>query len=66
VQGRLRKVHIVSYTCEQCGVTHTCEAGMHSEGMCSKCGSPMRIQDLFSDRRIVSLPVHEDRRVEAA
>jgi hypothetical protein len=59
-------VHIVSYTCEQCGTTHSCEAGLHCEGICTKCGSLMRIEDLFSDRRIVSLPVRVERRAEAA
>jgi len=61
-----RKVHIVSYTCEQCGATQTCEAGVSSDGMCTSCGSPMRIEDLFSDRRIVTMPVAQDRRDEAA
>jgi transcription initiation factor IIE alpha subunit len=60
------KVHIVSYTCEQCGATQTAEAGIHSDGMCPACGSPMRIEDLFSDRRIASLPVDQDRREHAA
>ena len=27
------KVHIVNYTCEQCGVTQTTEAGVHSDGL---------------------------------
>jgi transcription initiation factor IIE alpha subunit len=66
VPGRFGKVHIVRYTCEQCGAEHTCEAGIHSEGMCGECGSPMRIEDLFTDRRVVSLPVSVDRRDEAA
>jgi hypothetical protein len=30
--------------------------------MCAICGSPMRIDELFSDRRIVSLPVARERR----
>jgi hypothetical protein len=34
--------------------------------MCPACGSPMRIEDLFSDRRIASLPVDQDRREHAA
>jgi hypothetical protein len=57
-----RKVHIVSYTCEHCGAVHTCQAGFHSDGMCASCGFPMRIEDLFSDRRIATLPVMFDRR----
>jgi hypothetical protein len=56
-------VQIVSYTCEFCGAHHSCEAGVQSHGMCSVCGSPMLIEDLFTDRRFVSLPVHIDRRV---
>jgi DNA-directed RNA polymerase subunit RPC12/RpoP len=60
------KVHIVSYVCEQCGATQTSETGLRSDGMCHKCGSPMRIEDLFSDRRIVTLPVDDDRRDDAA
>jgi hypothetical protein len=60
------KVHIVSYTCEHCGATQTSPAGVHSDGMCQKCGSPMRIEDLFSDRRIVTLPVDQERRDHAA
>ena len=59
------KVHIVRYRCEQCGTEQTSEAGLRSDGMCSKCGSPMKIEDLFTDRRIVSLPVGDDRRDEA-
>jgi len=30
--------------------------------MCNACGFPMRIDDLFSDRRFVTLPVQDDRR----
>ena len=60
------KVHIVSYTCEQCGTAQASPAGVHSDGMCPKCGSPMKIEDLFSDRRIVTLPVDEERRDHAA
>ena len=60
------KVHIVTYTCEQCGATAASQAGVDSDGMCPTCGSPMRIEDLFSDRRIVTLPVDEDRRDRAA
>jgi transcription initiation factor IIE alpha subunit len=59
------KVHIVVYTCEQCGATQTAEAGIHSDGMCPRCGSPMRIEDLFSDRRMATLPVDEERRDDA-
>ena len=55
-------MHIVSYTCESCGAVHTCEAGVTSDGMCSRCGVPMRIEDLFSDRRFASLPVEQERR----
>ncbi|MEA2497330.1 MAG: hypothetical protein QOJ29_5241 [Thermoleophilaceae bacterium] len=55
-------VHIVTYTCEQCGANHTCEAGIHSDGICASCGAPMRIDALFSDRRIVTLPVPFERR----
>lgn len=56
------KEHIVTYICEQCGAKHTCKTGFASDGMCTTCGSPMRIEDLFSDRRIVSIPVPTDRR----
>jgi hypothetical protein len=60
------KVHIVKYTCEQCGSTHMHEAGIDCEGMCRKCGSPMRIEDLFGDRRMAMLPVDEERRHHVA
>jgi DNA-directed RNA polymerase subunit RPC12/RpoP len=60
------KVHIVEYTCESCGATQTCQAGVDSDGMCPTCGSPMRIEDLFGDRRFATLPVDDDRRDHAA
>jgi hypothetical protein len=66
VQERLIKVHIVSYECEHCGATQTAQAGFHSEGMCVVCGSPMKIDDLFSDRRFALLPVDEERRDHAS
>ncbi len=62
VQRRPLKVNIVSYTCDQCGATHTARVGLHTDGMCLACGSPMKIDDLFSDRRLIALPVPEDRR----
>lgn len=43
-----------------------CEADVHTEGICAECGSPKRIDDLFWDRRIVSLPVPVERRDLAA
>ena len=64
--GWLVKVHIVTYVCEQCGSTQTSQAGLKSDGMCHKCGSPMRIEDLFGDRRFAMLPVDDDRRDYAA
>jgi hypothetical protein len=60
------KVHIVTYTCEQCGTTQTCQAGIESHGMCAICGSPMKIDDLFRDRRFATLPVDKERRDHAA
>jgi transcription initiation factor IIE alpha subunit len=60
------KVHIVTYICEHCGRTQTAEAGIHSDGMCPACGSPMKIDDLFSDRRFATLPVDDDRRDDDA
>lgn len=60
------KVHIVTYICKQCGTEQTAEAGVHSDGICPVCGSPMRIEDLFSDRRFATLPVDDDRRDHAA
>ena len=60
------KVYVITYECEQCGATQTAEAGTSSEGMCAKCGSPMKIDDLFSDRRIALPPVDADRRDHAA
>jgi hypothetical protein len=62
MRRRPGKVHIVTYRCEYCLATHTRSVTEHSDGMCSGCGSPMRIDDLFSDRRIVSVPVLADRR----
>ncbi|HYZ28740.1 MAG TPA: hypothetical protein VE570_06760 [Thermoleophilaceae bacterium] len=62
MQRRQGKTHIVSYTCESCGAVHTCEAGVRCDGMCAECAVPMRIEDLFSDRRFVWLPVHRERR----
>lgn len=55
-------MHIVTYQCEHCRATHNRAVSEHSDGMCSHCGFPMRIDDLFSDRRIVTLPVPADRR----
>jgi Zn finger protein HypA/HybF involved in hydrogenase expression len=60
------KVHIVTYTCEHCGATQTSEAGVHAHGMCPRCGSPMKIEDLFGDRRFATLPVDDERRQHAA
>jgi hypothetical protein len=60
------KVHIVTYNCEHCGATQTAQAGIRTEGMCSACGSPMKIDDLFSDRRFATLPVDDERREHAA
>ena len=60
------KVHIVTYVCEQCGKTETAQAGINSDGMCVACGSPMKIDDLFSDRRFAALPVDVERREHAA
>ena len=57
-------MHIVTYTCESCGAEHTCAAGMRTDGMCKACGYPMRINDFFGDRRIVSVPVRFDRRTD--
>jgi uncharacterized Zn finger protein len=62
----VRNVHIVQYRCEQCGAEQTSKAGVRSDGMCHSCGSLMKIEDLFADRRIVTLPVDDDRRDEAA
>jgi rRNA maturation endonuclease Nob1 len=60
------KVHIVTYVCEQCDATQTTPAGIHSDGMCALCGSPMKIDDLFSDRRFALVPVDDDRRQRVA
>jgi hypothetical protein len=60
------KVHIVTYVCDDCGATQTAQAGVNSDGMCPFCGSPMRIEDLFGDRRFAMLPVDDDRREHAA
>jgi hypothetical protein len=55
-------VQIVEYQCELCRAAHTRAVGDHRDGMCSRCGFPMRIDDLFSDRRIVAIPVPAERR----
>ena len=55
-------MHIITYTCESCGAEHVRHAGVTTDGMCAICGFPMRINDMFSDRRIVSVPVLHDRR----
>jgi hypothetical protein len=55
-------VHVVTYQCEQCLATHTRPVREHGDGMCTQCGFPMRIDYLFSDRRIVTLPVPAERR----
>jgi hypothetical protein len=60
------KVHIVTYTCEQCGATQSSQAGVESDGICAACGSLMKIEDLFKDRRIAALPVDRERRDDAA
>jgi hypothetical protein len=62
VKRRPSKLHIVTYTCEHCSADHTTEAGIRCNGMCVHCGFPMKIAQLFSDRRIVSVPVLRDRR----
>ena len=54
--------NIVRYKCEQCQATHTRPVTEHSDGMCTECGSPMRIEDTFKDRRNVPAPVLSDRR----
>lgn len=59
---KTQKVHIVTYSCEQCGARHNCVAGVDSDGICAACGFPMRIADLFEDRRSISAPVLFDRR----
>ena len=61
-----QRVHIVSYVCEDCDAQLSCAAGLSTDGICVRCGSPMRIEDLFSDRRIVTMPVTTDRRALAA
>jgi hypothetical protein len=58
-------VHIITYTCEFCGAERSCKAGVESDGMCASCGSPMRIENLFDDRRIIALPVRWERRALA-
>lgn len=60
------KPHILTYVCEDCVSEHMREAGLHSEGTCPVCGSLMRIEDLFDDRRIVAVPVDFERREPAA
>ncbi len=63
---RLGLVHVVTYRCEQCSAIHSREVTAHSDGLCRDCGFPMRIDDVFSDRRIVTVPVLIDRRRRAA
>ena len=65
MRRRPGKVHIVTYRCEHCLAARTRSVSEHSDGMCDQCGSPMRIDDLFTDRRFVSLPVLSDRRDQA-
>jgi len=55
-------VHIITYTCENCGADQTRPAGAGTDGMCQSCGYPMRIDDMFSDRRRLSVPVLFERR----
>ena len=57
-----RNPRIVTFTCESCGAEHTRPAGFATEGICPTCGRPMRIDDLFGDRRSESLPVPRERR----
>lgn len=57
-----RKPKIIAFTCESCGAEHTGPAGFSTEGMCPICGRPMRIDDLFGDRRSKSWPVPRERR----
>jgi hypothetical protein len=64
VRNGPESVHIVTYQCEHCRATHTRAVGDHHDGMCRQCGFPMRIDDLFSDRRIVTVPVLAERRDE--
>jgi hypothetical protein len=58
--------HIVVYRCESCRASETRVIGGSADGMCGRCGWPMRIDELFSDRRIVTVPVTKDRRVAVA
>lgn len=55
-------MHIVTYQCEHCLATHTRSVGERTDGMCSNCGYPMKIEDLFSDRRFVTVSVPAERR----
>ncbi|MFL5896681.1 MAG: hypothetical protein ACJ76Z_16400 [Thermoleophilaceae bacterium] len=56
----------MTYRCEQCRASRSREVTAPEAGMCLACGWPMRIEDVFSDRRIVSVPVLVDRRLEHA
>jgi hypothetical protein len=39
-----------------------CDAGAKRAGICATCGFPMRIEQVFSDRRGASISVVPDRR----
>lgn len=55
-------VHIVVYTCERCAARQSRATGVHNDGLCALCGDPMRIDELFEDRRVARLPVPIERR----
>jgi transcription initiation factor IIE alpha subunit len=56
------KSAVVVYRCERCEATLSRQTTEHSDGLCPLCGEPMRIDDLFSDRRDEQRPVPLERR----
>jgi hypothetical protein len=56
------KARVIAYRCESCGQAQLRLVSPQAEGICHRCDEPMRIDDLFVDRRRVEVPVLMDRR----
>jgi rRNA maturation endonuclease Nob1 len=62
VRGQGGRIHVVVYRCELCEQSLARAMTEHSDGVCRSCGSPMRIDDVFADRRSFERPVELNRR----
>jgi hypothetical protein len=60
--GQADNVHVVVYRCETCFRTISRAMTAHSDGLCPHCRWPMRIDDVFADRRERTRPIALERR----